>query len=175
MVEFQQVAKADLPIIKEIYDYYILNSTATFHSVPITIPGLREILFIDNPKYPSFTIRKDGKIIGYCFLTRYKNRQAYDRTAELSIYLRTGVHGKRDRPAALKRLEEAAGRSGIRVLIGTLCGENYPSIPPDGEGGVYPGGTPEECWREVRHRARCRTVPERDLTAEKPVGRAALS
>lgn len=128
MVEFQPVAEADLPIIKEIYDYYILHSTATFHSAPITIPGLREILSIDNPKYPSFTIRKDGRIIGYCFLTRYKNRQAYDRTAELSLYLKPEYTGKGIGPAALSCLEEAAAKSGIRVLVGTLCGENRSCI-----------------------------------------------
>ncbi|HOX35664.1 MAG TPA: N-acetyltransferase family protein [Methanoregulaceae archaeon] len=128
MAEFAPVAEADLPVIKEIYDYYILNSTATFHSIPITIMGLREILFIDNPKYPSFTIRKDGRIIGYCFLARYKNRQAYDRTAELSIYLRPECTGKGIGPAALSCLETAAQRSGIHILIGTLCGENCASI-----------------------------------------------
>lgn len=128
MVEFLPVEEKDLPAIKEIYDHYILNSTATFHSCPVQIPELTEFLFIAHPKYPAFTIRIKGRIIGYCFLTRYKNRQAYDRTAELSIYLRPECTGKGIGPAALQHLEEAAKRSGIHVLVGTLCGENYPSI-----------------------------------------------
>jgi L-amino acid N-acyltransferase YncA len=118
----------DLGKIKEIYDYYILNTTATFHSEPVTMPELREFLFIADPKYPSFCIREENTIVGYCFLTRYKNRQAYDRTAELSIYLQPECTGRGTGAIALKYLEEAAKNAGSRVLIGTLCGENLASI-----------------------------------------------
>lgn len=128
MVEFPPVEEGDLPAIKEIYDHYILNSTATFHSRPIPVTELKEILGISLRKYPAFTIRAGGRIIGYCFLARYKNREAYDRTAELSVYLKPEFTGRGIGLLALNRLEEAAGKSGIRVLIGTLCGENRASI-----------------------------------------------
>jgi len=128
MAEFLPIDEKDLPVIKEIYDHYILNSTATFHSRPVTVTELKELLNFPRRRYPAFTIRAGGKIIGYCFLTRYKNREAYDRTAELSIYLRPECTGKGIGPAALRHLEKAAKRSGIHVLIGTLCGENTQSI-----------------------------------------------
>ena len=128
MVVFSPVAEDDLNAIKEIYDYYILNTTATFHAETIPVPELKEFLYIADPRYPSFVLREMNEVIGYCFLTRYKPRQAYDRTAELSIYLKPGYTGKGIGIAALKRLEDAAGHSGIRVLVGTLCGENHASI-----------------------------------------------
>lgn len=128
MAAFSPVTEDDLSAIKEIYDYYILNTTSTFHAESIPISELKEFLFIANPKYPSFVLREKDEVIGYCFLTPYKKRQAYDRTAELSIYLKPGYTGREIGVAALERLEEAAGRSGIRVLVGTLCGENRASI-----------------------------------------------
>ncbi len=128
MVTFSPVTENDLGPIKEIYDHYILNTTATFHNEAITIPELREFLNISHPKYPSFTVRDNNRIIGYCFLTRYKMRQAYDRTAELSIYMKPEYTGRGIGVVALKYLEDAAKTTGIRVLIGTLCGENHASI-----------------------------------------------
>ncbi len=128
MIEFFPVTEQDLPLVKEIYDYYILNTTATFHAEKITIDELREFLFIGDPKYPSFLIRENGDVIGYCFLTRYKKRQAYDRTAEISIYLAPERMGKGIGPIAMKYLEEAARKAGIRVLVCTLSADNRASI-----------------------------------------------
>lgn len=125
---FSPVAERHLDAIREIYDYYILNTTATFHDRPISLPELREFLYIGDPRYPSFVLEDNGEIIGYCFLTRYKKRQSYDRTAEISIYLRPEYTNRGIGRIALGHLEDAARRAEIRVLVGTLCGENQASI-----------------------------------------------
>ncbi len=128
MVEFSPVTREDLDEIAEIYNYYILTSTATFHNDRISPGEMEEFLFISHERYPSFIIRDDDRTAGYCFLTRYKNRQAYDRSAELSVYLRPEFTGRGIGRAALEHLETAAKRSGIHVLVGTLCVENQPCI-----------------------------------------------
>ncbi|WP_321508396.1 N-acetyltransferase family protein [uncultured Methanoregula sp.] len=128
MVEFSPVTNTDLTAILGIYNYYTLNSTATFHSGIMSQKDLEEFLFVAVPKYPSFLIKDNNEIIGYCFLTQYKKRQAYDRSAELSIYLKPEFTGKGIGTLALDHLEAAAKKAGIRVLVGTLCGENHASI-----------------------------------------------
>lgn len=128
MAEFSPVRESDLAAILAIYNHYILNTTATFHSETLSKEDLAEFLFISHPKYPSFRITENGEMIGYCFLTQYKKRQAYDRSAELSIYLKPGYTGKGIGLAALSQLEAAAKKAGIRVLVGTICGENQASI-----------------------------------------------
>lgn len=128
MVVFSPVTENDLGCIREIYDYYILNTTATFHNEPITIPELRDFLFIAHPRYPSFIIKESNEIVGYCFLTRYKTRQAYDRTADMSIYMKPAYTGRGIGALALKHPEDAAKKTGIHVIVGTLCAENQASI-----------------------------------------------
>lgn len=128
MVEFSPVRESNLAAILAIYNHYILNSTATFHSEKLSEKDLGEFLFLSHPKYPSFLITDKGEIIGYCFLTQYKKRQAYDRSAELSIYLKPGYTGKGIGLAALTHLEAAAKAAGIHVLVGTICGDNRASI-----------------------------------------------
>ena len=128
MVDFSPVTKKDLAAIIDIYNHYILNSTATFHSEKLSKKDLEEFLYVSHPKYPSFLIKDSNEIIGYCFITQYKKRQAYNRSAELSIYLKPEFTGKGIGAVALSYLETAAKKAGIHVLVGTLCGENHASI-----------------------------------------------
>ena len=128
MVDFSPVTKKDLAAIIEIYNHYILNSTATFHSEKLSKKDLEEFLFVSHPKYPSFLIKDNNEIIGYFFITQYKKRQAYDRSAEVSVYLKPEFTGIGIGTAALSHLEAAAKKAGIHVLVGTLCGENHASI-----------------------------------------------
>jgi L-amino acid N-acyltransferase YncA len=128
MVEFSPVTNTDLEAILAIYNGYILNSAVTFHSENLSEQDLEEFLFVSHPKYPSFLIKDNDEMIGYCFLTRFKKRQAYDRSAELSIYLKPEFTGKGIGLVALNHLEAAAKKAGIHVLVGTICGENHASI-----------------------------------------------
>jgi L-amino acid N-acyltransferase YncA len=120
--------KKDLEAILEIYNHYVLHSAATFHSeILLKKTDLEEFLFVSHPKYPSFLIKENDEVIGYCFLTRYKKRQAYDRSAELSVYLKPEFTGKDIGRAALDNRETPAKKTGIHVLVGTIYGENHAS------------------------------------------------
>jgi phosphinothricin acetyltransferase len=127
-IEFIDINKNDLEIVKDIYDYYILNSTATFHTEKISIRELGESMSIDHPKYNSFLIKYNGKTCGYCCISRYKKRQAYDRTAEITVYLMPEFTGKGIGKLAVEKLEKIARQKGISVLIGIIAGDNYQSI-----------------------------------------------
>jgi len=105
MIYFTPITHEDLPKVKEIYDHYILNTTTTFHSERIPIPVLEEIIFLNNPRYPSFLIREGGEVTGYYFLTRLK-KQEYKRTAELSIHLKPGFTGRRISQLAIDHIEQ---------------------------------------------------------------------
>ena len=128
MVNFSPVTKTDLAAILTIYNHYILNSTATFHSGKLTRKDLEEFLFVSHPKYPSFLIKDNDDIIGYCFLTRHKKRQAYDRTADMSLYFKPEYTGKENGIIAVKFLENAAIKAGIKVLVCFTSGDNLKSI-----------------------------------------------
>jgi L-amino acid N-acyltransferase YncA len=127
-IELIELQEQDLLFVKEIYDWYILNSTATFHTEPITVDELKGIIALGHPKYKSFIIQYDGVSFGYCYISRYKPRQAYDRTAEITIYLKPEHAGKGIGRETMKQLEAIAGEKGIAVLLGIITGENQISI-----------------------------------------------
>jgi L-amino acid N-acyltransferase YncA len=119
---------SDFNHVKEIYDYYILNSTATFHTDLISIEELKSVILIAHPKYKSFLIDYEGETCGYCYISQYKKRPAYDRTAEITIYLKPEYSGKGIGKETLRLLETVAKNNEISVLIGIITGENQASI-----------------------------------------------
>jgi phosphinothricin acetyltransferase len=128
VISFETIKESDLQKVKEIYDYYIEHSMATFHTSPISIELLKESVFIEHPIYKSFLIKTSDEICGYCYLTQYKKRQAYDRTAEFSIYLKPGYERKGIGCKALEYLESSARKTNIKVLIGAITASNKASI-----------------------------------------------
>jgi phosphinothricin acetyltransferase len=122
------VKEQDFTVIKEIYDYYILNSTATFHTERISILELKETILISHPTYKSFLIEYDGAICGYCYISQYKKRQAYNRTAEITIYLKPEYSGKGIGKETIERLETVARQNNVSVLIGVISGDNTASL-----------------------------------------------
>lgn len=125
---FREIEEDDLSAIKEIYDWYIGHSTATFHTEPILIDQLKEFIYINHPLYNSYLINIGKEIAGYCYLTNYKKRQAYDRTAEVTIYLKPEFCDRGIGRIALKYLEERAKENGLKNLIGIISGDNAGSI-----------------------------------------------
>jgi L-amino acid N-acyltransferase YncA len=128
IVRFENLTTLDLPLVKDLYNYYVLTSTATYYTEKISAEELLEFIPVGHPKYRSFTIKADGEFCGFCYFGPYKKRQAYDRTAEVSVYLTPGFTGRGIGNMALEHLEKIAQGKGISVLIGIISGDNEPSI-----------------------------------------------
>jgi phosphinothricin acetyltransferase len=125
---FEEIREEHLPTVLEIYNYYILNSTATFHDHLLTIDEMREIVFFSNPRYKSFVINCNHEIYGYCILTQFKKREAYDVTAEVTVYLKHDCVGRGLGSLAVQHIETVARHNGIHSLLAVICGENTQSI-----------------------------------------------
>ena len=127
-ITFQKATLNDLVAIKEIYDYYILHTNATFHTDPISFEELREMIPFYDKKYQSFLVKAEDKTAGYCYLAPFKKRQAYDRTAEATVYLKPEYCGMGIGFQTVSHLEEVAKKKDIKVLVGTITGTNENSI-----------------------------------------------
>ncbi|MCW3807099.1 GNAT family N-acetyltransferase [Plebeiibacterium marinum] len=127
-VHLHLVSPSDLIEIRDIYNYYIINSTATFHTEEIGIDDVKNIIPLSHPKYKSYLIKNNNEVCGYAYLGCYKPRQAYDRTAEVTIYLKPGMGGKGIGKTVLKQIEPLAKEKDIKVLLGIITGENTASI-----------------------------------------------
>ncbi len=127
-VKFIEINETYLPQVLEIYNYYIQNSTATFSIQPVTLEEMRRIVFYSDPRFKTFIIFDQDKLCGYCILARYKEREAYNITAEATLYLHPEFTGKGIGSQALQFLESFARQNQFHSLISVICSENTASI-----------------------------------------------
>lgn len=126
--EWIDLKDSDYPDVKEIYDYYVVNTTVTFSTQKISLAELKETIPAGHPKYKSFIIKSNGIVCGFCYLSQYKKRQAYDRTAEISVYLKPEFTGKGAGKQILEKMETVARANGIIVMVGIITAENKQSV-----------------------------------------------
>lgn len=126
-VKFRKVQEEDIEDLRNIYMYYVENSTATFHIGEISYSEMKEILFSNDDLYQSFVIY-ENEILGYVLLAPYKKREAYRRSAEVTIYLNDSISKKGIGSKAIRFIEGVARENGIKTLLAVICGENISSI-----------------------------------------------
>lgn len=85
----------DLPSIKNIFNYYVLNSTATFLEKPFSDSDmLAKYNTVIEQGYPWLTAKNEqGEIAGYAYASAFRAGSAY-RLAEITIYLHPDKVGK---------------------------------------------------------------------------------
>ncbi|WP_409161135.1 GNAT family N-acetyltransferase [Pectobacterium sp. B2J-2] len=81
--------------IQEIYTWHVINSIATFETVPPTVDEMKERLAkVYDARTSWFVAEVDGIVAGYCYLAPYHSRYAYRFTLEGSIYIHPQQQGK---------------------------------------------------------------------------------
>jgi len=125
---FREMTEEYLDEVLQIYTHYVLNTTATFHARPLKSEEMREIVFFNNEKYKTFVMCDEAEVCGYVLITQHKKREAYDGTAEVTIYLKPSYIGKGLGSMAIKYIEEYARKQKFHVLVATICGQNEASI-----------------------------------------------
>ncbi|OHX64743.1 GNAT family N-acetyltransferase [Flammeovirga pacifica] len=128
-IVFKTLREEDLTEVKEIYNYFVKHSTATFHLDEVTEKDLSTFLPINNQNYPSYLIIENEVTVGYMYLGAFKPREAYNRTAELTVYLKKEAWGRGIGEQAIAYLENEAKQGGmIKVLLAVISGDNKGSI-----------------------------------------------
>ena len=80
--------EADLAAINDIYNYYVLHSTATYQIDPATAEERRAWFAAHGGKHPVTVIEyAGGPVLGWASLSPFHNRAAFDRTVENSVYV----------------------------------------------------------------------------------------
>lgn len=125
---FTEMTEDYLNDVLRIYTYYVLHTTATFHTKPLTRDEMKEIVFFATPVYKTFVIVAEQRVCGYVLLTRHKPREAYDETAEVTIYLDPACKSKGIGSLALSHIENYAKDQQLHVLLAIICGQNEASI-----------------------------------------------
>lgn len=127
-VQFVEITEENIDHVLEVYNYYVENSTVTFHLEPISMDEMKAMMPANKDMYPSYVVMADGAPSGYCYLSNFRKKEAYDITAEITVYLAPNATKRGLGPIVLDFLEERAKENGIKNLIAVITGENESSV-----------------------------------------------
>lgn len=128
LIEFLEAKENDLNIMLDIYNNYIANSTVTFDLDKVTLEEFKNRIFINHSRYKTFLIYMDNELIGFCFLTQFRKKAAYDKTVELGLYLKPQFTGKGLGREIVSYLEHIAKQNQFEIIIASVSGENTSSL-----------------------------------------------
>ena len=132
-VTIRYAEPADLPALLAIYNHYVLTTPVTFDIAPRTLDQRREWFgqFSRHGRYRCFAAVRDGRAVGWCCSTRFKEKEAYETTIETSVYLAPEEGGR------------GLGKRLYRTLFEALAGEDIHrafagvTLPNDASVGVH--------------------------------------
>ncbi len=118
----------DAPDITAIYNRYITRTTITFETEPLSEASMQGRIEAISSEFPYFVYEYDGAVVGYCYAHLWKERAAYSKTLETTVYLAPEACGKGFGSELVHRLVEACRERGFHTLIACITAENSHSV-----------------------------------------------
>ena len=116
--------RGDAEAINAIQNYYVVHSTATFLTDPLTLEQRLAWLENRSQAHPVVVAEIDGSVVGWGSLEVFRSRPAYRHTAEFSIYVHPERHRRGIGRAVLGDLVARARHLGHHALVGGCCSES---------------------------------------------------
>ncbi|WP_174776880.1 GNAT family N-acetyltransferase [Cryobacterium algoritolerans] len=113
----------DLPYIREIYNYYVANSTVTFDVDAMTLAAWRSKFYYLGKLGMPFIVAVSpaGQILGYALVSPWKEKRAYRFTVENSIYLGAASTSKGLGRVLLGELITRSKAAGLKEIIAVIA------------------------------------------------------
>lgn len=115
---------ADLPTMLAIYQPYVHDTTFSFEYTGPTLEEFTERFVENTAKYPWLVWEEDGIVVGYAYASPMAVRASYQWTADVSIYIKEGVHGHGIGRALYTALEERLRELGYFNMLAIITEEN---------------------------------------------------
>jgi phosphinothricin acetyltransferase len=118
----------DAAAIRDIYNYYIINTIISFEEEPVSIREMTKRIRNISASYPWLVWEESEEVLGYAYIHQWHERAAYRYSAEVSIYLKKGHEGKGIGGNLFAHLLEKVKKSNIHALISGITLPNERSI-----------------------------------------------
>ena len=115
------VGPSDHEAILTIYNHYVTDTVISFETSPLTLEEMSRRIDTISSSYPYFVCENhDGSIAGYCYAHQWKERAAYSKTLETTIYLSPDHTGSGIGKELMETLIEACRAAGFETLIACI-------------------------------------------------------
>jgi len=121
--ELRDARLADMPAVREIYNYYVANSTVTFDEDAMTLREWKaKFSYLQKLGMPFIVAESpSGQLLGYALVAPWKPKRAYRYTVENSIYLGPAAAGKGLGRVLLGELIDRSKAAGLKEMIAVIA------------------------------------------------------
>ena len=121
-VTIRSASRDDCAEICDIYNFYIQSSVITFDEQPMDPSSWNEKLAqIQNLHLPFIVATAEsGQLLGFAYLAPWRQKSAYRRTVENTIYLKPGFIGQGLGPRLLSELLRLGKDAGIKEVVAVI-------------------------------------------------------
>lgn len=120
--------KADAPVITELLNHYIAETTNTFIISPHTLEDRLAWFDQRNERYPCVVAEVEGKFAGWSALSVHNPREGYRHSADVSVYVHPRFHRHGIGRALVEELITRARAAEHHTLVAACCTESAASI-----------------------------------------------
>lgn len=118
----------DAAAINAIYNHYVAHSTATYQTEPSTLEERLAWFGSHGPAHPIIVAEQAGEVVGWGALSPFRQRAAYGRTVENSVYIKDGHHRQGLGSSLLADLIQRAKALGHHTIIAGISSDQAASV-----------------------------------------------
>lgn len=119
------INSSDIKAILDIYRPFVNNTCISFETLVPSLEDFKERVFKIEKNYPYLVYLINDKIVGYAYASRFRERQAYDLSTEVSVYVKDEYQGIGIGKKLMKALINELIKQNIRSVISCI---RYPNI-----------------------------------------------
>ncbi len=132
---------ADAEAVAAIYAHHVCTGTASFDTEPPPLHFWTEkIGAIVSRGWPFLVAEERGRVVGYAYASQFRDRPAYARTCEDSVYVADGKERQGIGLSLMSALIDAARARGFEQMIAVIGGAEPASVPLHSKAGFVEAG-----------------------------------
>ena len=126
----RSASKEDAASIADIYNYYVSDTVITFETQSVTSEDILQRIFkIQSDNLPWLVAEnKQGKVIGYAYASKWRERFAYRFSVEVTVYIAPNYSGNGVGTQLYQALFSELQQDAYHSVIGGITLPNQASI-----------------------------------------------
>lgn len=119
---------SDVSSVVEIFNHYVKHETCTFQLQTLSHQQMADKVNDVLHDYPFLVIEQDAQVVGFAYGSRWRQKQAYDRSVEVSIYIKHQLKSKGMGQLLYSALIQELKKRGFHLAVACLTLPNPKSI-----------------------------------------------